>query len=105
MALWSVGLFGTSLFNSPQIYRFLYLGISPILVKNVSTALTELQNLLKLDLGTVYISIDSKTLGAVHKLCRLKGAEGGEVKNCQFYLVKRRLRGGRGSKIANFETT
>ena len=64
MALWSVGLFGTSLFNSPQIYRFLYLGISPILVKNVSTALTELQNLLKLDLGTVY-RLDSKTLKVV----------------------------------------
>ena len=27
------------------------------------------------------------------------------VKNCQFYLVKRRLRGGRGSKIADFEMT
>ena len=27
------------------------------------------------------------------------------VKNCQFYLVKRRLRGGRGPKIADFETT
>ena len=26
-------------------------------------------------------------------------------KNCQFYLVKRQLRGGRGSKIADFETT
>ena len=28
----------------------------------------------------------------------------GEVKNCQFYLIKRQLRGGKGSKIANFET-
>ena len=34
-------------------------------------------------------------LGAVHKLCRLKG---GGVKNCKFYLVKRRLRGGEGVK-------
>ena len=30
--------------------------------------------------------------------------EGVGVKNCQFYLVKRRLRGG-GGKIADFETT
>ena len=38
---------------------------------------------------------DRVLLGAVHKLCRLKG--GGEgVKNCQFYFVKRRLRGREG---------
>ena len=43
-----------------------------------------------------------KVTGVVHKVCRLKG---GGVKNCQFYLVKRQLRGGRGSKIADFETT
>ena len=36
------------------------------------------------------------SLGAVHKLCRLRG--GGGVKNCQFYLVKRRLKGGGGQK-------
>ena len=29
----------------------------------------------------------------------------GEVKNCRFYLVKRPQRGGRGSEIADFETT
>ena len=33
---------------------------------------------------------------AVYKLCRLKG---GGVKNCQYYLVKRRLRGEMGSKL------
>ena len=44
-----------------------------------------------------------KYLGAVHKLCRLK--KGGGIKNCQCCLVKRRLRGGRGSKISHFETT
>ena len=38
-------------------------------------------------------------LGAVHKLCRLRGGGGG-VKNCRFYLVKRRLRaGGGGQKL------
>ena len=36
-------------------------------------------------------------LGAVHKLCRLKGGGGGG-KNCQFYLVKRRLGGGEGEQ-------
>ena len=38
--------------------------------------------------------------GAVRKLCRLKG--GGGVKNCQFYLVKRRLRGREGVKNRKF---
>ena len=42
------------------------------------------------------------SFGAVHKLCRL--SRGGEVKNCRFYTVKRRLREG-GSKIANFQTS
>ena len=42
-------------------------------------------------------------LGAVHKLCRLKGE--GKVKNCQFNLVKRQLRGGGGQKITDFEKT
>ena len=32
-------------------------------------------------------------------------SQGGGFKNCQFCLVKRRLRGGRGSKITDFETT
>ena len=41
--------------------------------------------------------------GAIHKLSRLSRGEG--VKNCRFDKVKRRLRGGRESKIANFETT
>ena len=40
-------------------------------------------------------------LGAVHKLCRLKGGGGG-VKNCQFYLVKRQLRGGEGVENRRF---
>ena len=40
-------------------------------------------------------------LGAVHKLCRFKGGGGG-VKNCQFYLVKRRLRRGEGVKNCQF---
>ena len=37
--------------------------------------------------------------GVIHKLCRLKG---GGVKNGQFYLVKRRLRGGEGVKNRRF---
>jgi hypothetical protein len=36
--------------------------------------------------------------GAVHKLCHPKGGGGWGFKNCQFYLVKRRLRGGEGVK-------
>ena len=32
-------------------------------------------------------------------------SRGRVVKNCQFYLVKRQLRGERGSKVADFETT
>ena len=39
------------------------------------------------------------------KLLILKPLRSGEgVKNCQFYFVKRRLRGERGSKISDFET-
>ena len=38
------------------------------------------------------------SFGAVHKLCRF--SRGGEVKNCRFYTVKRRLReGGQKSPI------
>ena len=36
-------------------------------------------------------------LGAVHKLCRLKGGGGGVI-NYQFYLVKRQLRVEEGQK-------
>ena len=52
--------------------------------------------------GWTFSSKDSSSpLEAVHKLCRLKGG-GGWVKNCQFYLLKRRLRGGEGFKNCPF---
>ena len=49
-------------------------------------------------------------LGAAHKLCRLgRGGEGGSPKdnlvNRPYLIKKKRRQGGRGSKIANFETT
>ena len=45
------------------------------------------------------VNLKRTWFGAVHKLCRLKG---GEVKFCQFHLVKRQLRGREGSKIIDF---
>ena len=39
---------------------------------------------------------------SVHRLCRLKREEGGGLKNCQFYLTTRQLRGGKGVKNCLF---
>ena len=44
-----------------------------------------------------------KGLGAVHKLCCLKGGGDGGVKTCQFCVVKKTTKR-EGSKIADFET-
>ena len=56
----------------------------------------------------VFIVIYCKGLGAVHKLCLLDRGEEGSPKDDLLYrpyLIKKTTRGGRGSKIADFETT
>ena len=42
---------------------------------------------------------------SVYSINYVVSVRGEGVKNCQFYLVKRRQRGGRGLKIADIETT
>ena len=58
----------------------------------------------------VYFPLEVSTENAI--FCSVKGSsinyvvsEGEGVKNCRFYLVKRQLIGGGGSKIADFEMT